>query len=216
MAEPDDSHPDRERRKGLLVASIQRGSATRYAIKAIRLGRAAMRQAIGVLVAVVIVFEEWGWRPLAAALGQLARFRPVAMLEGQIALLPPWASLCVFVAPTLFFLPLKLLAVWLVAGGHVVLATGLFAFAKVAGTALFARIFQLTQPRLMELAWFARLYNWFQPWKEHLVAQARATRIWQTAVRLKLGMKRLAAETWESLRPMATAFLTRIRAALGR
>jgi hypothetical protein len=216
MAEPDDSRPDRQPRKRLLVTSIQRGNATRYAIKAIRLMQAAMRHAIGVLVAVVIVFEEWGWRPLAAALGQLARFRPIAMLEGQIVLLPPWASLCIFVAPTLLFLPLKLLAVWLVAGGHVMLATGLFAFAKVVGTALFARIFQLTQPRLMELAWFARLYNWFLPWKEHLVEQARATRIWQTTVRLKLGMRRLAAEAWERLRPTANAFLTRIRDALGR
>jgi hypothetical protein len=215
MPEPDSSI-DPRRRKGLLIPSIQRGKATRYAIQAVRLLRAIVRQALGLLIAFVIVFEEWGWRPLAAALGLLARFRPIAWLEGRIAELPPWASVCVFVAPTALFLPLKLLALWLIAGGHVVLATGLFAFAKVAGTALFARIFQLTQPRLMEIAWFARLYNWFLPWKEHLIEQARATRTWQSVVRLKLGMKRLAAEAWDRLRPSANAFLVRIRAVFGR
>jgi hypothetical protein len=182
----------------------------------VRLLRAIARQALGLLIALVIVFEEWGWRPLAAALGWLARFQPIARIERHIAELPPWAAVGVFVAPTLLFLPLKLIAIWLIAGGHVVLATLLFAFAKVAGTALFARIFQLTQPQLMELSWFARLYNWFLPWKEHLVAQARATRVWQSAVRLKLRLKYLTAEAWDRWRPLANAFLVRLRAVFGR
>lgn len=216
MAEPERDTRDEPRRRGLLVPSIQRTPATRYAIRAVRAAQATAQRALGILVALVIVFEEWGWRPLAAALGLLARFRPIAWLEQRITELPPWASLCVFAAPTVLFLPLKLAALALIAGGHVVVATILFAFAKVAGTAIFARIFQLTQPRLMELAWFARLYNWFLPWKEHLVEQARATAIWQSAVRMKVRLKHLGADAWEALRPTALAFAARIRAALGR
>lgn len=34
--------------------------------------------------------------------------------------------------------------------------------AKLVGTALAARLFQLTHPALMQLHWFARLYA---PWK---------------------------------------------------
>jgi len=145
----------------------------------------------------------------------LAQFRPVALIEARIQELHPWAALCVFAAPTLLFLPLKLAAVWLIAGGHVVTATVLFGFAKVAGTALFARIFQLTQPRLMELAWFANLYNWFIPWKEHLLEIARASRIWQAAVQFKFRIKYLAAEAWQQIRPGAQAFAARIRAVFG-
>ncbi|MGE0766918.1 MAG: hypothetical protein AB7L90_10680 [Hyphomicrobiaceae bacterium] len=216
MADQDSGQaPAPERRRGLLVPSIQRGNAARYAIRAVRLLRAAARQALGIVLAVVIVFEEWGWRPLAAALGWLARFRPIAWIEARIAALPPIAALCVFAAPTLLFLPLKLAAVWLIASGRVLIATALFAFAKVAGTALFARIFQLTQPRLMELAWFARGYNWFLPWKEHLVEQARATGIWQAAHRLRVGFKRAAAEALQRWRPLADAFAARIRGAFG-
>jgi len=213
---PHPSQPDPSKRRGLLVPSIQRGQAARFAIGAVRLLRLVARQALGVLVAIVIVFEEWGWRPLAALLGRLALFRPIAWLEARIQELPPWPALCVFVAPTMLFLPLKLIAVWLIAGGHVMWATGLFAFAKVAGTALFARIFQLTQPRLMELSWFARLYNRFVPWKEHLVEQAQATRIWQAAVHFKTRLKQMGSEVWQSLRPAATAIVARLRSVLGR
>lgn len=216
MPAPDRKTSDRSRPRGLLVPSVQRTQVARYAIRAIRIGRATLRRALGVLLAVVIVFEEWGWRPLAALLGLLAQLRPIAWLEGQIGALPPWGSVCVFALPTLLFLPLKFAALWLIAGGHLVSAALLFAFAKVAGTAIFARIFQLTQPRLMELEWFARLYNWFLPWKEHLVEQARATEIWQATVRFKHAVKVAANDAWVQMRPMVLALVARIRASVGR
>ncbi|MES0385568.1 MAG: hypothetical protein ABUJ98_13400, partial [Hyphomicrobium sp.] len=31
--------------------------------------------ALKVLAALIVIFEEWGWRPLSNLLGQLARFR---------------------------------------------------------------------------------------------------------------------------------------------
>ncbi len=116
MAEPDRDEPDRPRRRGLLVPSIQRTPATRYANRAVRVAQATARRALGVLLALVIVFEEWGWKPLAAALGLLARFRPIAWVEQRIAELPPWASLCVFAEPTALFLPLKLAALGIRSG----------------------------------------------------------------------------------------------------
>jgi hypothetical protein len=36
--------------------------------------------------------------------------------------------------------------------------------AKVAATALLARIFELTQPALMQIDWFARPYRRFNLW----------------------------------------------------
>ena len=50
--------------------------------------------------------------------------------------LPPYAALVVFVLPSTLLLPLKLLAVVLIAKGQIVLAGILFAFAKVVATAL--------------------------------------------------------------------------------
>ena len=60
-----------------------------------------------------------------------------------------------FALPTLLLLPLKLLALLLIAKGQVILAGLLFVAAKVVATALIARLFMLTQPALMQIGWFA-------------------------------------------------------------
>jgi hypothetical protein len=53
--------------------------------------------------------------------------------------------------------------------------------AKVAGTALIARLFQLTQPALMKLGWFARFYGAWSLWKEALFMHVRASWAWRSA-----------------------------------
>lgn len=158
---------------------------------------------LSVLLALVVLFEEWGWRPLAAALAGLARWRPWARAEAWIASLPPYGALCVFALPSVLIFPLKLVALYLIATGHPVLAGLLFAGAKVLGTALLARLFQLTQPALMRIGWFARAYGWFMPWKEHLFAKVRATGAWRFGVVAKTQVKRAAQAAWRSLRPRA-------------
>ncbi|MGE0698556.1 MAG: hypothetical protein AB7O57_05620 [Hyphomicrobiaceae bacterium] len=202
-------------RRGLHTPSIQRGKIARLAIRSIRAARAVAWQAAEVVLALVILFEEWGWRPLSAAIARLARVEVVARLERAIVALPPWPALGVFLVPSLLFLPLKLAALWLIGGGHLLWATLLFAFAKIAGTALYARIFQLTQPTLMQLAWFARAYNWFMPWKEAIVAHAKSTAAWKAAMALKARARLLAGEAWRAVRPVAMAAVARLRALLG-
>ncbi|EWS58361.1 hypothetical protein Y694_03749 [Methylibium sp. T29-B] len=53
-----------------------------------RLGR-SLRAIAGVPVALLILFEEWGWRPLSRALGRLARWPPIARLEDRLRRAPP-------------------------------------------------------------------------------------------------------------------------------
>ncbi len=86
-------------------------------------------------------------------------FAPVAAIERWIASLRPYPSLLVFALPTTILLPLKFVAMWLLAAGQYWTATGLFIAAKIASTALIARIFTLTKPALMQIAWFARGYS---------------------------------------------------------
>src|SRR5262245_19249791 len=69
--------------------------------------RPLLRTAVEVLVALIILFEEWGWRPLADLVGRLARWRPWAVVEAAITRLPPYVALIVFVLPTTLLLPLK-------------------------------------------------------------------------------------------------------------
>jgi hypothetical protein len=48
-----------------------------------------------------------------------------------------------------------------------------------------ARLFTLTQPALMRLAWFARLHGRWVPWKEALLARVRASAPWRLARALR-------------------------------
>ena len=52
-----------------------------------------LRGALAGLLALLILFEEWGWEPLRAALASLGRWPPVAALERRIAALPPYGAL---------------------------------------------------------------------------------------------------------------------------
>jgi hypothetical protein len=155
-----------------------------------------------VAAALILLFEEWGWQPLMALLGRLAKYRPIARLEAFIASLPPYPSLLVFALPTTLLFPLKLLSMWLLANGQVFTAGVLFLGAKVASTALVARIFMLTQPALMRIGWFARTYNWFIPWKNALFVQIRASWVWRYGRMVKTAVKRQAKQSWTKWKPI--------------
>lgn len=215
MPEPETDGARGRRGRGLGGSPIKRGAVAVAAIRVIRIVQRATWHVLEIVLALVILFEEWGWRPLSAALARLAEINLVARLEMWVRVLPPWPALGVFLVPSVLFLPLKLAALWLIAGGHAVAAAGLFIFAKIAGTALYARIFQLTQPALMRLAWFASLYNWFMPWKTALIAHVRQTAIWRASAALKVRAKTALGGVWRQLRPAVEVIARRVRRVLG-
>lgn len=183
-----------------LIQSLLRGTiaALRVLWGAVK---PVLRTVLQVVLALLILLEEWGWRPLAELLGRLARWRPWAQIETAIARLPPYAALFVFVVPSSLLLPLKFLAVFLIAKGQLVLAALLFAAAKVVATALVARLFMLTQPALMQIGWFAWTYDTIMPWKEALVEHVRATWVWRVARVWKERARRMIAQQWRAWRP---------------
>ena len=170
-----------------------------------------LRRALGVVLALVVLFAEWGWRPLAALLGQLRRLALVARLENWIQTLPPYGALAVFAVPTVLLLPLKILALYFVAHGQKLMALGLIGVAKLGGTALVARLFILTGPQLMRIGWFARGYNLIIPWKERLFAQIRASWAWRYGRMLKGKVKQSARRAWTRWRPQAARLLSLAR-----
>lgn len=137
------------------------------------------------LVGLVLVFEEWGWVPLARAMAWLAR-RPLwARLEAFIGRLPPVFALATFALPAIALLPVKLLALYWIGRGQAMLGLAVVIAAKIAGTALVARLFTLTQPALMRLAWFARWYPRWKAWKDALIDRVHASAPWQAARAMK-------------------------------
>ena len=148
--------------------------------------RRALKALFSWAVALLILFEEWGWVPLANALAWLGRLPGLRWLEDRVRSLPPYAALVVFFAPSLALVPVKLFALWLIGEGHGFLGVAIIVIAKLGGTALVARLFMLTQPALMQLPWFARLYRRWTAWKNALIARVRASAAWQAIARAKI------------------------------
>jgi hypothetical protein len=170
-----------------------------------RLVRGPLIMALQVIAAVIVLFEEWGWRPLVEGLSYLARFRSWARLELWIAGLPPYGALAALALPTSILFPLKLVALYLLALGHAVSGGALFAAAKIASTALIARIFMLTKPALMQIAWFARAYDWLIPWQEAMFAMIRASWVWRYGRMVKTRVRLETTRAWAGAKPKLEA-----------
>ncbi|HSV47240.1 MAG TPA: hypothetical protein VLJ58_15735 [Ramlibacter sp.] len=149
-----------------------------------------LRGAFSGLLALLILFEEWGWEPLQRGLAWIGRRPGLRWIEGRIRVLPPYGALAILLLPSLLLIPVKLLALWLLGQGQVMLGTSVIVAAKIVGTALVARLFTLTQATLMQLPWFARLYARWHAWKQALLDHVRASWPWRAARAFKRGLKR--------------------------
>jgi hypothetical protein len=154
----------------------------------------------GGLLALLILFEEWGWEPLQRLLVRLGAWLRLQALEAAIRRLPPYGALALFVLPSLGLLPVKLGALWLIGHGHVVAGGAVIVGAKLVGTAVVARLFTLTQPALMRLTWFARGYTAWTEWKAALLTRVRASWPWRAGRALRRRAARRVRAWWRRLR----------------
>ncbi|MGC4061676.1 MAG: hypothetical protein QM749_12850 [Aquabacterium sp.] len=156
---------------------------------------AALKRLIGTigiwLIGLVLLFEEWGWEYLAAIAAWFGRLPGLRWIEGRIRRLPPYGALALFAVPLLTLLPIKILALYWLAHGHKMLGIGVIITAKLLGTAITARLFMLTQPTLMKLRWFARLFARWMRFKDKVLAQVKQSAAWQQWVAFKRGAKHL-------------------------
>ncbi|NOT58817.1 MAG: hypothetical protein HOP19_01195 [Acidobacteria bacterium] len=154
------------------------------------------------LATVIILLEDWLWddlQRLAAAIGRLPIFKQI---EALIVSLPPYACLLTFAAPSLLLIPIKLAALYFIAHQHATLGLLTVIGAKFVGTALVARIYTLTENKLLQIGWFARLHERFVAFKARVYGAIKATRIYQRAQAYKLRVK-------EYLRRRKQSFLQR-------
>jgi len=150
-----------------------------------------LRSVFRAVLALLILFEEWGWAPLSRLMARIGNLPVFRQIEAVIQRLPPYAALGLFLLPTVLLLPVKLLALWLISIGRAKLGLLVIVGAKVIGTAIVARLFALTQPALMRLTWFARLYARWTDWKAQLLAWVHASAAWRWGRAFKLKVRRL-------------------------
>jgi hypothetical protein len=141
------------------------------------------------LLAAILIFEEWGWEHLAALMAWAGRWPGIRQIERMIRRLPPYGALALFVLPALALLPFKLLALYWLSQGKAALGIGVILAAKLTGTAILARLFSLTQPTLMRLAWFARLFAKWMELKTRVLDHVHRSVAWRHLQALRQAMR---------------------------
>jgi hypothetical protein len=117
-----------------------------------------------VLLAVIFLIEAWLWDHLEPVVERVVARIPLRAfkhwLAGKIATLSPAMTLIVFVVPVILLFPLKLVGLWLLAHQYWVGAVTTMVFAKFLGLGVTAFIFDVTRSKLLQMRWFAVLYEW--------------------------------------------------------
>lgn len=133
-----------------------------------------------VLLALLFLLEAWLWDHLKPLVAWCVDLLPWARLKERlrqaIERLPPYAALAVFVVPLIVLLPLKFLEVYLLASRQWFAAVLVLVLAKLLGLGVTAFVFDATREKLMQMAWFARMYDWFMWARDWAHAQTEPIR----------------------------------------
>jgi len=149
-----------------------------------------LRRAAEALLALLILFEEWGWEPLQQAMARLARLPVLRSLERWVGRLSPGPALAVFLVPSLMLVPVKLAALWFIGEGQPMMGLAVLVLAKLVGTAVVARLFALTRPALLRMPRFAAVYARWVAFKAELLALVRDSWAWRTGRAMRLRVRR--------------------------
>jgi hypothetical protein len=120
-------------------------------------------QPIWVLLAIVFLIEAWLWDHLEPVVAWVVERIPLqrfkTWLAERVDTLSPAMTLIVFIVPVIPLFPLKLIGLWLLTHEYWVSAIVTIVFAKFLGVGVAAFIFDVTRPKLLEMPWFEKLYE---------------------------------------------------------
>src|SRR5216110_2031909 len=120
-------------------------------------------QPFWVLLAVIFLIEAWLWDHLEPIVERIVALIPLRAfkqwLSERVDTLSPAMTLIVFAVPVIPLFPLKLVGFWLLAHEYWLSAILTIIFAKFLGVGVAAFIFDVTRPKLLEMAWFEKLYE---------------------------------------------------------
>ena len=130
-------------------------------------------QPLWVLLAIIFLIEAWLWDHLEPVVARVVAALPLhtfkQWLADRVDSLSPAMTLIVFIVPVIPLFPLKLVGLWLLTHEYWMSAIATILFAKLLGVGVAAFVFDVTRPKLLEMRWFERLYEFV------LTLRARAT-----------------------------------------
>ena len=120
-------------------------------------------QPIWVLLAVIFLIEAWLWDHLEPIVAWVVAKLPLqafkTWLADRVDTLSPAMTLIVFAVPVIPLFPLKLIGFYLLTHEYWLSAVFTILFAKLVGVGITAFVFDVTRPKLLEMGWFERLYE---------------------------------------------------------
>jgi hypothetical protein len=120
-------------------------------------------QPVWILLAVIFLIEAWLWDHLEPIVARFVALIPLRAFKEWLAervdTLSPAMTLIVFIVPVIPLFPLKLVGLWLLTHEYWTSAVLTILFAKFLGVGVTAFIFDVTRPKLLEMAWFEKLYE---------------------------------------------------------
>src|SRR5215475_8613066 len=127
-------------------------------------------QPLWILLAIIFLIEAWLWDHLEPIVARIVAAIPLRAfkqwLADRVDTLSPTMTLVVFIVPVLPLFPLKLVGLWLLTHEYWASAVCTILFAKFLGVGVTAFIFDVTRPKLLELSWFERLYDYVMMLRE--------------------------------------------------
>jgi hypothetical protein len=143
-----------------------------------------------ILLALIFLFEAWLWDVLEPIVARIVNVIPWGRIKPAIVrrveCLSPQMTLVVFAIPFVVLLPVKFLEFWLLAHRQWIAAIIVLVAAKLVGLGLTAFIFDATKDKLLQMAWFLRLYEffvWARDWANEKIAPLkRQLREWSLEV----------------------------------
>jgi hypothetical protein len=120
-------------------------------------------QPVWILLAIIFLIEAWLWDHLEPIVAGIVNAIPLRAFKQWLAervdTLSPAMTLIVFIVPVIPLFPLKMIGVWLLMHEYWMSAVTTILFAKLLGVGVTAFVFDVTRPKLLEMAWFERLYD---------------------------------------------------------
>src|SRR6202012_5248310 len=153
-------------------------------------------QPIWVFLAIIFLIEAWLWDHLEPIVAAVVAWLPLRAfkewLSDRVDSLSPAMTLIVFIVPIVPLFPLKVAGFWLLTHEYWVPAILTIIFAKFLGVGVAAFVFDVTRPKLLEMAWFERLYEFV------MALRARALALVEPIKVRILDMLRGNGEGWSS------------------
>src|SRR5271163_1513732 len=153
-------------------------------------------QPFWVLLAVIFLIEAWLWDHLEPLVAWVVAKLPLqafkTWLADRVDTLSPAMTLIVFAVPVIPLFPLKLVGFYLLTHQYWLSAVFTILFAKLVGVGITAFVFDVTRPKLLEMGWFERLYEFV------LSLRARAAALVDPIKQRMLEILRGDGDRWSS------------------